>query len=110
MNINSLSNNILYSHSGIQRCVRVLENNLHFPSIGKHILLDFLFRIKDDISAISDTSAGRLCQTKDRTACCSFAAAGLSYQTKGFSLIDKEGNIIHSLNHLIASCHRKILL
>ena len=135
MNIDGLAYNVAHRHTRIQAGVRILENDLHLSSVGKHINLClfpvYRFSILSDhripafipegkISAVENrgaivdnAAAGRLIEAQKGTSCGRLSAAGLAYQTQCFSLINIEGYIINSLNHFflkeLSAGHREIL-
>ena len=106
VNINSLSDDLSYSHTRVEGCGRILENNLHLSAVRQHINCLFFsqrFAIRpqriviDRLSIIYDLTAGRLMKADNGTAKGRFTTSGLSYQTKGLSLFDEERNILYRL-------------
>ena len=107
VNINGLSDNLSHCHTRVERCGRILENNLHLSAVRQHINCLFFskrFTIRtkriviDRLSIIYDLTAGRLMKADNGTAKGRFTTSGLSYQTKGLSLFDKERNILYRLD------------
>ena len=133
MDINCLTDNITYRHTGIQARIWVLEYNLHFPAVRQHInrLFSehrfsigrpglFVFPVKRHVAAvkyclaiIDDPAAGRFMEAQKGTARGRLSAARLSYQSERLSLIKKEGDIIDRLYHFLfkhlAAGNREIL-
>ena len=59
MDINGFSHNIADGHTGIQTCIGILEYNLHFLTIRKHIHRDLFLLVKNHIAIIDDGTIRR---------------------------------------------------
>ena len=119
MDINGLSNDLTNCHSRIQGSGRILENDLHFSSVGKHFssfgfskrFAVFIQRIVvNGFAIINNLSSGWLIKAKNRSSQCGLSTSGLSYKTECFTFFDIKGNILYSLYpRTFYAVYRKIL-
>ena len=84
MNIQRLSDNVLYRHTRIQGRIRILEYHLHLLAVRDCDIFigHFVLAVKKHISVKGNLSSSRLIQTKQRSSDGRLTTAGLSYQTK----------------------------
>ena len=90
-----LANDVRHRFAGVEGRERVLEDDLHLFAQCLHLILiigENAFTFEKDF-----TGSG-LFQTQDRPAEGCLAAAGFTYQTDGFALIDGQADIIDSFN------------
>ena len=99
-------------HPWIQRCVRVLEDDLHLLAEGaQRALVE-----RGDVLALEgDFARGRLDQSQDRAAGGGFAAAGLAHEPQRLAGHDVERHVVHRVHarHLAreqAATDREVLL
>ena len=93
MDLHTLGNNASYRHTGIQRSIWILENDLSFPGIIVAVLCMlhvYFFSIVKDFSA-----CGRV-NSHYHTSKSRFTTSGLAYHTQSLTFIDVKGNIIYS--------------
>ena len=83
------------AHSGIQRCVGILEDHL---DVGTVLFLEFLQRDIGNIRILEhDLTGGRLVQAHQGLAQCGLAAAGLSDDTDGLALLNVESDVVYCM-------------
>ncbi|MNM85722.1 hypothetical protein D3C81_978540 [compost metagenome] len=100
MNIKSFTNNICYSKTRIQRCIRILEYHLHIPAHSFHLFWRQLCNIR---SIEHDTTRSRLVQTKNRPSSCRFTTTRFTNETQCFAFSNGEADIIYSFKNIAAT-------
>jgi hypothetical protein len=91
----SLFNALPHGHAGVERAIRILENDLHLLPKRLH------FRraeATDVIAAIDDLSLVRLEKFKDQSAYGGFSAPALPHEAQGLPRLDLEIYAVHGLD------------
>ena len=108
MDIQRLTDDIRDGHTGVEGGIGILENHSGLLAEFLNIALG-----NDLLTVIPDFTGSRLIQMQDGTANSGFTTTGLTNKTQCFTLMDGEGNTVHSLQGLcFESTHTdiKILL
>ena len=94
IDLQRLCDDISDGHSGVQRCVGILENDLHI--LAKLFQLR-LGHVRDILSLKDNPAACSLMQVQDHPAQCRLSAAGFSHDPQRLSLPQTEGDAIHCM-------------
>ena len=82
-------------HPGIERAVRILEDDLHSAA---HLLERIALK-REDIRAVEvDLTRGCLLEAEHRSTQRRLAAAGLPHQTKRLAAVDLQADIVHGVD------------
>src|SRR5512138_1012313 len=95
MYLQALTDRLADRHTGIERGIGVLEDNLHIAAHGLQLVP---LELEDILTIEIDRSGSWLDQAQYCTPYRRFSAAGLAYQAESFSPLDRERNIIHCLD------------
>ena len=92
VDFHALRNDSAHRHTGIQRSIGVLKNNLGLPGIGKAVpgVLEIDFLI-----AIENLALGGVVDTHDHAAQSGLTAAGLAHHAQSLAFVNVQGDIIH---------------
>ena len=85
-------------HARVERCKRILEDNLH---VTTHIFHLLIVERKNILLIKIDFAAGRFMQAENGTAHCRLAAAGFTDNAKRFTLFNGKANIIYRVEHAV---------
>ena len=94
MHSHGLTDGLPDCHTGVQRTVRVLKNDLHPGAHFPHFLLR---QLEEIFFSIPHPAPRRILQTQDAPSEASLSAARLPYQTEGLTGEDIQRNIIYCL-------------
>ena len=106
MDIHAFPNDFRNGHAGVQRSVRVLENDLDFLI---KLLFLLAFQGMDIFAAVGDGAGSRRIHADNAAAARRLAAAGLTDEAQCFAGHNLKRDIVHGLDGCLAA-DLKILL
>ena len=100
VDFHGLGNQLTHRQAGIKRGVRVLENHLH---VGTHGVELFVGHCGDVLAFKANLTGRRICQAQDGLAQRGFATAGFTNNAQRLACIQREGDIIHSMQQAVGN-------
>ena len=107
MKIHSLTDDIHNGHTGVERCIGVLEDHLDLLAVGHQF---FAVEAADVCAVIDYVAAGGLVKSGDGTADSGLTAAGLTNKAESFAAEDMEADIIHGADYLLFLAEEAVVL
>ena len=97
VNVDALGNDIRHGHPGIQRRIRILEDDLR-------LLLKVVFlaagHLMDVLAPIEHLAVGFIVQAQNNSSAGGLTAAGFAHQAHRLPFIDVKGYVVQCLYHL----------
>ena len=100
---------LIHSEGGVQRRLRILEDDLHFPSCLVQLTVVHLAKISRAIPEFINNLAGSGAdQLQDSLTQGGLAAAGFTDNAQSFTFIDHQVNAVNSADNFLGALDREV--